>query len=110
MSLPIFHLNILSLDSVSMSQNQSSLIHDLGEVSGFAVHSIFTGTPVGTLIVEASNDTDTNNFVAIDSYAITEDGKRLLNIEKSHYKYVRVRYEFTSGSGTLTTRVSGKRV
>lgn len=94
------------LDAVSMASNQTSDTFELNDASGYCVHSIFTGAPVGSLIVEASNDG--TNFVAEDTHAVSAAGQRLYNKDGAYYKYVRVRYSFTSGTGSLTSYVSSK--
>ena len=110
MSEPIFVLNVPELVNMDMSTNITSPVMDLGEVGGFAVHSIFTGSPVGSLQVEASNTQNASDFIPMDTYAVTAAGKRLINVEKTHYKYIRITYTFTSGTGSLTSYVSAKRI
>lgn len=94
------------LDAVTMASNQTSENIELGDSNGLCVHSIFTGSPVGSLIVEASNDGV--NFVEEDNYVVTAAGQRLYNKHGAYYKFIRVRYSFTSGSGSLTSHVSTK--
>lgn len=107
-TLPIFVLNTLILDNVSMDANRSSAVIDLAETMGYAVHSVWTGTPDGFISTQGSNDGV--NFVEVDSVATGgAAGQHLLNVEKHHYRYVRVQFIFTSGPGVLNTRISGKR-
>lgn len=94
------------LDAVSLASNQTSDSIELNDSRGYCVHSIITGSPVGSLIVEVSNDN--SNFVAEDTYAVSAAGQRLYNKDGAYYKYIRVRYSFTSGSGSLTSYVSTK--
>jgi hypothetical protein len=103
---PIFQLNEHVLASSSMAATVTSAVIDLSEVIGYAVHSIFTGAPVGSISTQASNDG--TNFVEVDAHAVAAAGQYLLNIPRSHYRYIKVSYIRTSGTGTLDTYVSGK--
>ncbi len=109
MSLPILVLNPTVLDAEDMSENIESTPLDVGETGGFAVHSDFSGAPGGSLVVSVSNDLDMT-FIPIDTYAVTTEGSRLLNVESARWKYVKVTYTKTSGTGALTTRISGKQI
>lgn len=107
MELPIFQLNIKTLDAHTMGASFSGSSVDLAEVDNYAVHIIWTGAPVGNLQVEASNDN--SNFVAVDTTAAGGGaGQRIYNVAGAGYRYVRVSYTFTSGSGTVTAYISGK--
>ena len=108
MSEPIFSYNKNVLEDASMAADATSESVDVAEAIVFAVHGIWTGDPVGSFIVEAGNDDQ--NFVTIDiSSTGGADNQRLLNVDRAGYRYVRVRYERTSGSGTLNVYVSYKR-
>lgn len=106
----IFQINTLAFDNADMSTDLASPILDLAEVAGYAVDSVFSGTPSGTLQVMGSNALVVANFVPVDEYIITEEGVRLLNVEKTHYRYVYINFINNSGTGSLTSRVSGKRI
>ena len=108
MDLPIFSINKQIFNAVVLTQDRTSEVIDISELIGFAVHSIWTGTPVGNIIIQASNDG--SNFVDIDTQAAGgAAGQDLVNIDRAHYRYVRVFYDFSSSTGTLTTYLSGKR-
>jgi hypothetical protein len=109
MSLPIFILNQQVYNAQSMSADITSSGIEVAGLGGFAVHFIWTGTPTGSVSVEASNDN--SNFVQIDTQAfVTTDGQHLLNVERPHYKYIRLKYTRTTGTGALTAYVSGKQI
>lgn len=110
MSLPIFTKNTLAHNEANMSSSLQSEIIEIGEDAGYAVHSVFTGSPVGTLQVQGSNTRNIADFIPVDAYSITEAGRRLLNVEKAQYAYVLITYVSISGTGSLTSRVSAKRV
>lgn len=108
---PIFLLNQLIFEAQPMTGDLVSVILDLGESTGYAVHATWTGTPTGTLLVSGSNSEEVADFVPVGTQATGgATGKYLLNIEKAHYRYVLVQYTFGSSTGTLTCRVSGKRI
>lgn len=109
MALPILIINKRILDSVSMGSTQTSEILDLGESAGYCVHAIWSGTPTGDLLVQGSNDAV--NFVSVNTQATGGTaGQLLFNVEKQHYRYVRVQYSFSSSTGTLDCYVSAKRI
>lgn len=106
--LPIFTFNKHEIEDGDMSGNLSSSIIDISEVTGYCVHAIWSGAPVGNLLIEGSNDS--SNFVAVNTQATGgASGQHLLNVEKIHYRYLRVRFSFTSGTGTLNCYISAKR-
>ena len=111
MTLPIFVKNIKIFEDSAMTTEIISEVQDVAELTGNAIHAIWTGTPVGTLITEASNSGKSGEFVSIDTTPLSGvDGQYLLNVEKKHYRYIRVRYYPTSGNGTLNCYFSGSRV
>lgn len=106
--LPLFSLNKQVFVNQTMGATQTSAIIDLAETLGYAVHSIWTGSPVGNISTQGSNDGV--HFVEVDTEATGGvAGQHLLNVEKHHYRYVIIVYQFTSGAGTLNCYVSGKR-
>ena len=57
------------IDAGSMAANLSSSVVSLSEVSGYCIHAVYTGAPVGTLFIEGS--CDGSNFSTIASNAIS---------------------------------------
>lgn len=108
MSSPIFVINSHLVSAEAMTGTITSSMMDIAELSGFAAHAIFTGAPVGTLSISASNDG--TNFKAVGSQAVSGAGQYMLNVDRAHYRYIRVEYAFTSGTGTLDVYVSGKKI
>jgi len=94
------------IDAGSMAANLSSSVVSLSEVSGYCIHAVYTGAPVGTLFIEGS--CDGSNFSTIASNAISGASQYFSNQSGVFYPYVRVRYAFTSGTGSLTVRCSIK--
>lgn len=84
---------------------------DINQLHNLGLDVRFTGTPTGTLTVECSNDNVT--FTALTfSPALTQPSGSALNIlidlNQVPFRYLRTSYTNSSGSGTLTTLLSGK--
>lgn len=116
MSEPVHLFNIQIITNGDMSSNIISLSTNLDEAASYSIQAVFTGTPVGVLMLEGTNDvptTDTNltNWTIItDSESdVLEAGSYLINVEFPVYSYVRLVYTRTSGSGTLNARINAKR-
>lgn len=91
----------------AMTTDRTSEIIDLSFVNGYAVHWAWTGTPVGNLIIEGSNDGI--NFVVVDTQvAGGAASQKLFNQANINYVSLRLRYTFTSSTGILNAYVSGK--
>jgi hypothetical protein len=80
-----------------------------------AVQAVFTGSPVGTLTLEATlfnykSTTVTAVWTTItgSSVAVTAAGDEMYNLTQLPYKAVRLRYTKTSGTGTLNVLAGGK--
>lgn len=106
---PIFAMNNKVFNAVSMTTNLTSVTIDLSETTGYALHAIWTGAPVGT--ISANGSDDGINFVSVASNPTGgTSGQYLLNVEKIHYRYVQITYTFTSGTGSLTAYVSARSI
>lgn len=96
------------LSSVSMGADITSDSQQLTNMFGFSIQAVYTGSPVGALKLEASLDKVTWNDVEDSSVSITDAGSTLWNVSEVQYPYVRVFYDFTSGSGSLTAKFFGR--
>jgi|ERR1019366_776568 hypothetical protein len=101
---------------VDMTTSFSSRPIWLGHICNYAIQLVFTGSPVGTLNLQCSNDpglpdggtspqalnvvnwTDVLN----SSQAISAAGNHVWDVQNAGYTWVRVNYVATSGSGSLT--------
>lgn len=92
----------------------------LDQIYGYAVQAIYTGSPVGTLKLQASCDTPPNqsqvsnggpdtvtNWTDITNatQAVTSAGNFIFNVNGAFYNYVRLVYTNTSGTGALTAQI-----
>jgi hypothetical protein len=104
----------LTLSSTDMSANITSNAIWLGHIANFAIQLTFTGSPTGTFKLQASNDEGANDLKLADAsitnwtdvdgsdQAITEAGNHMWNVQNCGYRWVRVVYTFTSGTGSIT--------
>ena len=102
--------NILAIDAGDMSEDIESEIIDVSQIYAAAVQSVWSGSPVGNIIVQGSCDEDSpTNWSAIDTQAAGGGaGSDLVNLDGIGYRWLRVFYDDTSGTGSLTTRVNIK--
>lgn len=108
-ALPILTSNKPVIVNQLMTANLSSGALDVSGEKGYAVQAVWSGTPTGTIIVEASLNGST--FAQIASQALAgAAGNYFLNVPDVYYTTVQVRYAFTSGTGTLNVTVSTKRI
>lgn len=92
----------------------NSTIIPLEQAFGCAIQAVWTGTPNGTIKLQASCDLPVNN-IGQGSQTVTNwtdiantpqviagsSGNFMWNITSAMYRYVRLTYTNTSGSGTL---------
>lgn len=88
----------------------------------YAMAAIITGTPTGTIQIQASNDPETNdtqynvagnrppstaptNWVTIANspFSVTSAGESMWNVQAVGYNYVRVQYIDSSGGTSTAT-------
>ena len=103
-------------ESSSMTADLVSDGIDIRTTYGCALQLKYTGSPNGQLVVQATCDeiepATTQNWVTISlsPAIITSAGDWIYNIANSNFGFIRIRYNFTSGSGTLTGKVVTKGV
>lgn len=108
----------LSLSSTDLAQ--ASITSEgiwLGHVSDFSIQIVFTGAPVGSFKLQASNDEGredqgnggwnddgVNNWSDVSSttIAISAAGDFIFNYANSGFRWFRVVYTRASGTGTIT--------
>jgi len=115
---------------ISMHSNFDGYAFDVGNMLGVCVsaivddHKLGASDPTGTLYLQASNDpfdttlpSGTSEFsVDPDSWVDIADSEKsvagneehMWNIRDIFYKWIRARYERTSGDGTVYIRYSAK--
>lgn len=109
--------------NILLNTNYNSPYQQLKNIYTYSIAAIITGTPTGTIALQASNDPETNdtqnnstnlpptvaptNWVTItgSTFTLTAAGETLFNVDAVGYNYVRVTYTDTSG-GTSTARLA----
>jgi ABC-type phosphate transport system substrate-binding protein len=106
---------ITSAQSMGASFTSESVLID--QIYGFSMQAVFTGSPVGTFKLQASNDNinakfpqDVTNWtdIADSSEAISDAGGITWNFNGAFYRWVRVVYTRSSGSGSCDIFYSAK--
>jgi hypothetical protein len=104
------------------SVSQQSEAVDLNYRYGVAFQAVFTGSPVGTISLQGSCDYGARNpqqaggnyqivnwtDIANSSASVTGAGTVSWNFQGSFYKWIRVIYTASSGSGTISIRANSK--
>ena len=112
MSEKSFVTNFKVIEAQDMTNPITSLPSRTAAQDNLAYQIIYTGTPSGTFLVEATlNGTDwTALAFASPITTNTAPSGSLININQSPYSQIRIRYVPTSGTGTLTVIYASKRL
>lgn len=95
----------------SAAADITSAAMELGDIDTFSVAVDFTGSNVaGTLTLECSNTSATSGFttVASSSQSVTNSADHMWSVSGAAYRWVRVFWDYTSGTGNITARFVGK--
>lgn len=98
----------LLFDDVSMSASFQSEPISLSGKAGFAIQTVFTGSPVGTFYISVSVDGITYVLLDDSERAISASGDILYNVKDSNYLMAKLHYTRTSGSGSADASFSTK--
>jgi len=120
MSEPVHLFNIPIVGGNSgisgdMSSNITSLPVNLDETCTYNVQATFTGSPVGSIKLQGSNNPVLLGWVDITGPGVTtvtpvtSAGTYMVNVEFAGYSQVQLVYTATSGSGTLNALINAKR-
>lgn len=114
-------VNEVLISAGDMSGNLTSIALLLDQDIGFAITAICTGSPVGTFKLQGSTDHGAvvpNTAPAVDSaswndisgssQSISASGNVTWNFNGVFYKWVRVIYTASSGSGSVTATANAK--
>jgi len=107
----------LVLSGTDMTAGITSNAIYLGHIINFAVQAVYTGSPDGTISLEASNDKgadDTRtpnptitNWTSITSQAVSAAGSIMFNVQDCGYRWVRLRW-VDSASGSPSTMTNAR--
>lgn len=115
---------------VVLNANYNSPYIQLKNIYLYSIVAVITGTPTGTIQLQASNDPETNdtqynqtanqppsvgptNWTTVTNspFTLTTAGNEMWNVDGVAYNYVRVQYIDTSGgtsTATMTIIFNGK--
>lgn len=104
----ILKFNSNSINGVSMGADIVGTGLDVAEATLVAIQSVWTGTsPVGNLLIRASNDDVT--YTTLTTTAVSgNSGSLMFKDNVVGYRYIKAEYTYTSGVGTLTSKVCAK--
>lgn len=115
MSEPIHSFNIPIVTNGDMTTTINSSPVNLDSIVSYSLQAIFTGTPTGTLQLQASDDVPldynpVNWTIITDTISgVTTAGTYTVNVEQPAYSWVRLQYIPTGSSGTLNARINAKK-
>lgn len=116
----IVSFNKQFVSAQSMGASFQSVGVEVSEIDLLSIQAVWSGggSPNGTFTLEVSNDdvaaTDPGSVVNWSTYsgssiAISDDGDLAYNVANMGYKWVRLAYARTSGTGTLDARILVKK-
>lgn len=111
--------NKLIFNAADASVTQTSAAFSVNQVFGYSAQFVFTGSPVGTLKIQYSDDPgslapgdamNVTNWTDVDnsSESVTMSGTAGYNVYDVGYNWIRFVYTASSGSGTISGRVNMK--
>lgn len=106
---------------LALNATKNSPAVQLKNILLYSVAFIVTGTPTGTVKLQASNDPETNDTMPLNnpqpgpvnwvditdsSFVLAASGETMWNVRDIAYNYVRVAYvDASSGSSTATANI-----
>lgn len=96
------------IEGADMSASFQSDAINLHGKDRYAIHSIFTGSPVGSMYLAVSNGNDDWSVLADSAQAINAAGDVFYNVDRAGYSYVKLHYAATSGTGSLNAFFKAK--
>jgi hypothetical protein len=106
--VPNLLFNKKTHDAVSAGADIAGVSVLIADSMLVAVHSIVTGSPTGTLTIQGSNVDSDSSYVTLTTHALSGSAALFLDNYQPGYIFIRAKYTFSSGSGTLTVYISGK--
>ena len=98
------------IENANMGSSFESNTIPLPRRSGYAIHAVFTGSPVGSLYVSVSIDGVNWSVLKDSPQSIAEAGDIFFNVRETNYLYAKLNYDFTSGTGVLNAFYSAKEI
>lgn len=108
MAWALSHFSYQLVTAQSMTADFTSATQDLTTMEFGALQATWTGTPVGTLAIQASNDNIHFNTVTGSSVAVSGAGSAMWNIQVFGFRYIQLVYVAGSSTGTLNAIINAK--
>ena len=104
------NLEVLVSDQLTADRASKAVLLTPDSLPGIGIQALWTGTPTGTLKVQASMDpADSAAWFDVPSSSVSltgAAGTHIWTYANVFYRYVRVAYVFSSGTGALTLNVN----
>jgi len=93
------------VSAANAAANITSVQLDLGDLETYSMHADFSSATLGgTVALEASNDNADYVGIVGASQVIASGASHLFNVVNAAYRYVRLTWVQTGGTGTLTVK------
>jgi len=89
-----------------LSSDSTGATGSARDMNNLSYTALFSGAPNGSIVVEASNDG--KFFITFSATAIAAPGPFSQTFIDFPFAFIRVRWVFTSGSGTIDLQLFGK--
>lgn len=100
---------ILLIGAADAGSNFTSVEMDLGDLEAYSVQVSFSDVSLaGTLSLQSSNDAETWIEVDGSDQSVTVGAAHMWNVNDASYRYVRVNWVNSAGTGTLTAKAAIK--
>lgn len=98
-------INVLIADQ-SAASDLNSTIQDLGDLQTFSISVDFTGADVvGVLKLQSRNDdSEVWKDISGSTQAVAASTSYFYNVQGAGYRFVRVVWDYTSGTGNILAR------
>jgi hypothetical protein len=93
-------------NAIDAGANATSVQQDLADQTNYGIQAVFSSaTLTGTIELEGSLDNVAYGVIEGSSKTVTAGGTHIYNVSNGAYRYVRVKWTRTGGTGTLTVKV-----
>jgi len=113
---------LMAATTIDADKSSNPLLAD--RLQGVSFHCVITGSPIGELKLQCSNDagtipeagehaaTDISNWADVGdaSLAVNGAGSYVLSTTDQFVRWMRLAYVSTSGTGSMVVRVGGRTV
>lgn len=98
------------VDAGDMSSDVTSEVVNVEYMDNVGIQAVYSGSPVGDLKIEVSQDETNWDELTSVTVNISAAGSSTINLNQVPFAYIRVFYDSTSGSGSLTVTLTAKEI